>query len=142
MKPLTIGQVAKRTRVNIETVRYYERRGLIPPPPRRESGYRQFSQGTVARIRFIKRAQEVGFTLKEITELLSLRVDPETSCADIKGKAEGKLREVEQKIEELNRMKRALVRLKAACRGRGPTSECPILEALGSEKEGDDPSHV
>ncbi len=67
METLTVGQLAKDTHVNVETIRYYERRGLIPPPPRHESGYRQFSKETIARVRFIKRAQEVGFTLKEIS---------------------------------------------------------------------------
>ena len=132
MGHLTIGQLAKRSLVNIETVRYYERRGLIPKPPRRESGYRQFSEDTVARIRFIKHAQEVGFTLKEIEELLSLRVDPATTCGDIKRHAEAKIAEVENKIKALKTMKAALIKLKAACRGRGPTSECPILDALDS----------
>ena len=130
MKNLTIGQVAKRTQVNIETVRYYERRGLIPPPPRRESGYRQFSEDTVARIRFIKNSQEVGFTLKEISQLLSLRVNSKKTSADIKMRTEGKISEVEKKIHALNRMKKALVKLRSTCRGHGPTSECPILEAL------------
>ncbi len=82
MENLTIGKVAKRAQVNVETVRYYERRGLIPQPPRRESGYRRYSQDTVARIQFIKRAKELGFTLKEISELLFLRFDPDTNSID------------------------------------------------------------
>ncbi len=127
---LSIGQLAKTTNVNIETIRYYERRGLIPHPPRRESGYRQFSQDTVERLRFIKHAQEVGFTLKEISELLSLRVDPDTTCAEIKNRTVRKISEVEQKIQALTRIKKALVKLKATCSGHGPTSECPILDAL------------
>lgn len=130
MSTLTIGQLAKKSRVNIETVRYYEWRGLIPVPPRRDSGYRQFPEDAVARIRFIKHSQEVGFTLKEISELLSLRVDPETTCADIRRRTEGKISEVEKKIQALNRMKKALIKLRSTCSGRGPTSECPILEAL------------
>ena len=134
MEQLTIGQLARQAHVNVETVRYYERRGLIPPPPRRATGYRQYSPDTVARIQFIKRAQEVGFTLKEIKELLSLRVAPGTTCSDIKIRAEGKIAEVESKIKDLNRMKKALMTLKAACSGRGPTSECPILEALETTK--------
>jgi Hg(II)-responsive transcriptional regulator len=134
METLSVGQLAKNTRVNIETIRYYERRGLIPPPPRRESGYRQFSKDTIARVRFIKRAQEVGFTLKEISELLSLRVAPDTTCADFKERTLGKISEVEQKIRALQRIKKALVKLKAACRGQGPTSECTILGALDGLK--------
>ncbi len=130
MEFFTIGQLAKQSQVNIETIRYYERRGLIPKPARRESGYRQFSADVIGRIRFIKHAQEVGFTLKEISELLSLRVDPKSTCAEIKRRTEAKITEVEEKIQALNRMKKALVKLRLTCSGRGPTSECPILDAL------------
>src|SRR5262245_6287713 len=135
MYALTIGQLAKQAQVNIDTVRYYERRGLIPEPPRRWSGYRQYSQADLARLQFIKRAQKLGFSLQEIAELLSLRVDPETSCPDGKTRAEGKMAEIEAKIQELESMKRALEKLVAACRGRGPTSACPILEALETKEE-------
>lgn len=131
---MTIGQLAKKAQVNVETVRYYERRGLIPEPPRRESGYRQYSQDVVARIQFIKRAKELGFSLKEILELLSLRVDPDTPCADVKRRAEVKLADIEEKIRALQRMKKALTKLAASCSGRGPISECPILEALDAEE--------
>lgn len=90
MESLTTGQLARKAHVNVETLHYYERRGLMPEPPRRESGYRQYSEGDVARIQFIKRAQDLRFSLKEIAELLSLRVDPHTTCADVKKKAEVK----------------------------------------------------
>lgn len=130
MENLTIGQLAKRAKVNIQTVRYYERRGLIPEPPRRRSGYRQYSSDDLARIRFIKHAQEVGFTLKEISELLSLRVDPKMTCAQVKERAQTKIAEINEKIAALEKMRDALTRLAARCRGEGPTSECPILEAL------------
>lgn len=133
MRSLTIGQLAKEAQVNVETVRYYERRGLMPEPPRRESGYRQYPRDSVARIRFIKRAQELGFSLKEISELLSLRIDPDTTCGDIKRKAELKVADIERKIRTLQSMKRALTKLVTSCRGRGPTSECPILEMLDSK---------
>lgn len=133
MKSLTIGQLAKEAKVNVETVRYYERRGLMPEPPRRESGYRQYPQGSVARIRFIKRAQELGFSLKEIMELLSLRMNPDTTCGDIKRKTEVKIADIEEKIRALQKIKRGLGKLATSCRGRGPTSECPILEVLNSE---------
>lgn len=132
MEGLTISQLAKQAHVNIETIRYYERRGLIPEPPRRESGYRQYAADTVKRITFIKRAQELGFSLKEIQDLLSLRVDPGTTGADIKRRAEAKLADIDTKLCDLKRMKTALLKLTAACRGRGPTSECPILDALES----------
>jgi MerR family mercuric resistance operon transcriptional regulator len=135
VESLTIGQVAKQAQVNIETIRYYERRGLIPEPPRRESGYRQYAPDAVKRITFIKRAQELGFSLREIQELLSLRVDPGTTTGDIKGRAEAKLADIDTKLRDLKRMKTALVKLTAACRGRGPTSECPILDALESRMD-------
>jgi MerR family mercuric resistance operon transcriptional regulator len=134
MKSLTIGQLAKRAQVNVETVRYYERRGLMPNPPRRESGYRQYTEADVSRIRFIRRTKELGFSLKEILELLSLRIDPDTTCGDIKKRAEAKIVDIEDKIRTLHGMKRALAKLVGSCRGRGPTSECPILEVLDSEK--------
>lgn len=135
MKTLTIGQLAKQAQVNVETVRYYERRGLIPEPPRRESGYRQYSQDAVARLQFIRRAKELGFSLREISDLLSLRVGPDATCGDVKRRAERKLTDIEEKLQALQRMKKALTKLAAACRGRGPTSECPILEALEAIEE-------
>jgi MerR family mercuric resistance operon transcriptional regulator len=130
MGSLTIGQVARKAQVNVETVRYYERRGLIPRPPRRASGYRQYSEEAIKRIRFIKHAKELGFSLREIGELLSLRVDERMSCADIKRKAEVKIADINSRIATLQRMKKALMRLTSECRGKGPVSECPILEAL------------
>ncbi len=134
MENLTIGQLARRARVNVETIRYYERRGLIPEPPRSESGYRQYPDDTIARILFIKRAQELGFSLKEILELLTLRVDPETTCRDVRRRAEDKIADIEEKIEKLQSMKHALKKLKDRCKGKGPTSECPILEALDTQE--------
>ena len=133
MGGLTIGQLAKKAQVNVETVRYYERRGLLPEPPRKESGYRQYSENDVSRLLFIKRAQTLGFTLKEILELLNLRVDPDTTCGDVKRRAEAKIGDIEEKIRALQKMKKALTKLASTCRGRGPTSECPILEALSAE---------
>lgn len=132
MKNLTIGQLAQKAQVNVETVRYYERRGLLPQPPRRPSGYRQYAPEALARIRFIKRAQELGFSLKEIDELLSLRVDPHNTCREVKERTEAKIADIEEKIQTLQKIKGALTRLVALCRGRGPTSECPILEALNN----------
>lgn len=135
MKPLTIGQVAQRAGIGVETVRFYERQGLLEEPARRESGYRQYTDGVVSRLRFIRRAKELGFSLKEIKELLALRVDPATTCREVKEQAEAKITDIEGKIASLQRMKRALVKLTAVCRGQGPTSECPILDALDREEE-------
>lgn len=134
MNTLTTGQLAKKAQVNVETIRYYERRGLIPEPLRSESGYRHYSQDSIARIQFIKRAKELGFSLKEVSELLSLRVDPNTSCADVKRMAEVKITDIKEKIHALQRIKEALTKLRASCQGRGPASKCPILEALDTKE--------
>lgn len=130
MDGLTIGRVARSAGLAIDTVRYYEREGLLQKPARTPSGYRQYSADAVARLRFIRQAKELGFTLAEIRELLALKVAPGKSCADVRARAQAKIADVEQRIAQLDRMKRALVKLAAACSGRGPTSECPILEAL------------
>ena len=130
MEILTIGQLAKNAQVNVETVRYYERRGLLPKPPRRESGYREYPLDAVARLQFIKRAKELGFSLKEILELFSLRIDPHTTCGDVKKRAEHKIADIEERIRILQGMKKALAKLAGQCKGRGPTTECPILDAL------------
>ena len=130
MEPLTIGKVARLGGVGVETVRFYEREGLIEEPPRTESGYRQYPQETVSRIRFIRRAKELGFSLREIKELLALRLDPETNCEDIRQRAEAKIADIEEKVRTLRRMKEALAKLTAACIARPSTNECPILEAL------------
>jgi Hg(II)-responsive transcriptional regulator len=135
MNTLTTGQVAKHAGVGVETLRFYEREGLIEEPPRRESGYRQYSQDVVKRIQFIKRAQELGFSLKEIGELLALRVDPGTSCEEVKRRTEAKMANVERKLEDLLRIKRALVQVTSLCTGQGPISACPILDALEGQNE-------
>lgn len=133
MKPLTIGQVAHRSGVGIETVRFYEREGLLAKPERSVSGYRQFDEGVIVRLQFIHRAKELGFTLNEIRELLSLRVDPDTSCEDVRARAEVKISDIEEKIRTLQRMKKALVRLTQECCEIGGGSACPILDALDGQ---------
>ena len=135
MKPLTIGQVARRAEVGVETVRFYERQGLLEEPARKESGYRQYTEDVVARLRFIRRAKELGFTLKEIAELLALRLDPDTSCAEVRGRANAKIDYIDAKIRDLQRMRQALDKLVASCKGRGPIRACAILDALDNEKE-------
>ena len=132
MCPLTRGQLAKAAEVNSETVRYYERRGLLPEPQRRESGHRQYQEEAVTRLRFIKRAKALGFTLDEIGELLALRVEPGSTCGDVRDRAQRKLRDVEEKIRLLQQVKTALTRMVAACENQGPVGECPILEELES----------
>ncbi len=141
METLKIGQLAQRGGVGVETVRFYERQGLIDEPPRRASGYRQYAPETVARLRFIRRAKELGFSLGEIKELLDLRVSPEISKAEVQRTARAKIADLEERIKELERMKRALEEITAACSGQGPSGSCPILDALESgpgeeEREG------
>jgi MerR family mercuric resistance operon transcriptional regulator len=114
----------------VQTVRYYERSGLLPKPSRAASGYRLYAHDAVRRLTFIKQAQQLGFSLSEVQDLLSLRMQPGTTCADIRQRARLKIGAVDRKIEDLRRIKVALTKLAAACRGNGPTSECPIVEAL------------
>jgi Hg(II)-responsive transcriptional regulator len=127
--------VAQRAGVHVETLRYYERRGLLKEPKRRPSGYREYAPDTVRLIRFIKRAQELGFTLGEITELLRLQEDQGASCAEVRAAAHAKVQDIERKIRSLGAMKRALDVLIRSCRRGGSTRHCPILEAL-DEREG------
>lgn len=136
MAALTIGQLARHAGVGVETIRFYEREGLLAEPERKPSGYRQYPRDVVRRVRFIRHAKELGFTLKEIQELLELRVDPQSSCADVRDRAASKIADIEERIASLGRMKAALERLAHRCRGRGPTSECPILEELDREEHG------
>jgi len=133
MKSLTIGRLAKQAGVNLETVRFYKRRGLLPRPPRSASGYRLFPAEAARRLRFIRRAQELGFSLKEIGELLSLRVSRRTTSAVIRARAEAKIVDIEEKIGSLESMKKTLQKLTRVCDGCAPLSGCPILESLDRE---------
>jgi len=130
---LTIGQLAKQSGVGVETLRYYERQKLIPEPPRRRSGYRQYPPETVNRIRFIRRAKELGFSLKEIDELLALRAESAGQCAEVLARAQRKIDDIAQRIASLERMKHALEQLANSCSKSGTSGDCPILDALGLE---------
>jgi len=131
MDGMTRGEVAEKADVNPETLRYYERKELIPKPPRSDGGFRLYDESYVNRLRFIQRAKDLGFTLAEIKDLLDLRVGEEATCRDVKAQAEDKLDEVESKIQDLKRIREALSTLADACEGgRGPTSECPILDTM------------
>lgn len=134
MSSYTIGQLARLSGAGVETIRYYEREGLICEPPRRASGYRQYPEETLSRLRFIRHAKALGFSLKDIKELLELRVTPGSTCADIRKRAEAKIVDVRAKREMLGQIEQALVRLAATCRGRGPVSDCPILDALEEQE--------
>ena len=131
---LKIGQLAQRAAVNLQTIRYYEREGLLPEPPRLSSGYRLYSDSMVRRVRFIKRAQEIGFSLAEIRELLSLRADERRERNEVRAIAQAKLADIEDKMRTLEAMKAVLNRLTERCSGCGPASECPILESIDSEE--------
>lgn len=135
MTTMTIGAVARRAGVGIETVRFYEREGLLAPPDRSESGYRHYTGDVVGRLRFIRRAKGLGFTLKEIRELLALRIDDTATRADVRQRAQAKVADIEAKIRDLQQMKEALLKLTATCRGHGPASACPILAALNQAEE-------
>ena len=133
MNGLTIGQVAKEGGVNIETIRYYERRGILKEPPRRPSGYRQYDSESVRLIRFIKRAQELGFTLNEIKQLIELRGNVRRNRSDVSAIAQAKIRDIDQKIQRLQAMREALGILLKACECRERKPECPIIEALNDD---------
>ena len=135
MESLTIGKVARLAEVGVETVRFYEREGLIDEPPRRESGYRQYPVETIHRLRFVRRAKELGFTLKEIKELLGLLVDVSSTatCDAVRKLAEEKVADVRDKIRTLQRMETVLAQLVCDCRNRAVTDDCPILAAIEQE---------
>lgn len=130
MREVTIGWVAREAGLGTDTVRYYEREGLLQKPARSANGYRQYSADAVAQLRFIRQAKELGFSLREIRELLALRVTPGKSCADVRERAEHKVADVDRRIANLKRVRGALIKLTSACSGKGPVSQCPILEAL------------
>ncbi len=132
MPSLSIGQLARRAGVAIDTVRYYERNQLLTPAGRLESGYRRYGETEVKRLRFIRRAKALGFTLADIRELLSL--SEQRSVPKIKRAAEAKLADVERRIEELEHIRDALQTLVAACPGHGRADACPILNALNREE--------
>lgn len=130
---MKIGELAKRAEVPIDTVRYYEREGLIPPPVRRASGYRDYMDSDVDRLRFMRRAKGLGFTLHEIRELLSLTAMSGDDMSALNAQTQAKLRDVEDRIHSLTRIREALQSLVAACPGHGSLDRCPILAALSED---------
>lgn len=131
MEGLTIGKAARQAGVGVETIRFYERRGLIEQPPKPNSaGFRLYSTDTVRRIRFIRQAQRIGFSLREIQELLSLEANSSADCGEVRAKATAKVEEVDRKITELKQIRAALEEVIAACPGRGELRACTILDAL------------
>lgn len=132
---MRIGEVAAAARVNVQTLRYYERVGLLPEPARRSSGYRDYDTGTVRRVRFIKRAQELGFTLAEVTDLLALREQSETACEQVEVRASAALERIVEKVRDLERMRSALSEYVSSCRRGRPVAECPLLKTLDRSLE-------
>ena len=130
---LTIGKLAKKANVSIDSIRFYERRGLLAEPTRTESNYRRYPLEAAARLRFIKKAQNLGFSLDEIKGLMDLQHDPAASKADVKERTEEKIRTIQEKIQDLARILSVLEQLNESCDGHGSIEECPILEALAAD---------
>jgi len=141
MDPLTIGKVAQAAGVGVETIRFYERQGLIERPPRpANGGFRAYPEQTVHRIRFIRQAQQLGFSLREARELLALRSDDAADAADIRARALARLEDVEDRMEHLGRIRTALRELLDACPGSGPPGACSVIKALDRNTPGDNAS--
>jgi len=139
MQSLTISRAARKAGVGVETIRFYERKGLIEQPPKpASSGFRSYPEETVERIRFIRQAQELGFSLREVCELLDLRADPQADAADVRERATAKLSDVNEKMRQLQRIKVALETLIAACPGHGAVGCCSIMEAIEGHQTGGD----
>lgn len=128
---MRIGQVASRVGIGIETIRYYEREGLLALPQRRPSGYRQYDESAIARLLFIRRTKELGFSLDEIKQLLGLWFNTSTRCVHVRERAAKKILDIEDRIHALQKMKRALKKLIAECETRNSLNACPLLEGLG-----------
>lgn len=132
---MTRSEIASKTDVSIETVLFYEKQGLIPAPARAPNGYRNYNNEYVDRILFIKRAQKLGFSLSEVNDLLDLRVDAAADAGHVRHRAQQKVVEIKAKIKDLQRIQKTLVQLIETCKGHGPTSKCPILNALSQNSE-------
>ena len=127
---MRIGEVASQAGVNVETLRYYERRGLLREPERRRSGYRAYPEDAVRVVRFIKRAQELGFSLADVEELLRLASGGPETCAEVRALASRKIEDLDRRLATLRAMRSSLVTLVRTCARRGPKRECPLLEAI------------
>jgi MerR family copper efflux transcriptional regulator len=130
---LSIGAVARQAGVAVDTIRYYEREGLLPEPARRASGYRAYGEDAIGRLRFIRRAKDLGFTLEEIRELLALSADRHRGVKGVKQRARQRLAAIDARIAELQRVREGLGQLIEACPGHGAPERCPILQALAGE---------
>lgn len=130
METYTIGQLAARTDVSVETIRYYERVGLMQQPQRPDSGYRHYPEDARRRLAFIRKAKALGFALNEILQLLALTTGSESACGTVKETATASIRRIEKQIRALSQMRRALGKLVAECLNGGPNGDCPIIQAL------------
>jgi Cu(I)-responsive transcriptional regulator len=130
MERLTIGRLSKQVGMSSDTIRFYEVRGMLAPPRRGESGYRIYPESAINRLKFIRLAKGLGFTLDELKEMLELRDNPRADKADVKQRSAEKIEVIDKKILDLTRMRQALEQLSASCDGTGPLIECPIVEAL------------
>ena len=135
MKAMKIGEVARLTGTGIETIRFYEREGLLPEPERRPSGYRQYDEATVERLGYIRRAKELGFALAEIRELLGLSFASRSVCEHVRQRAEGKIADIEARIRSLQQMKRSLARIVKRCRAKGAAEDCPLVHSARKRAE-------
>jgi DNA-binding transcriptional MerR regulator len=127
MAAMKIGEISKRSGASVETIRYYEREGLLLEPERRPSGYRQYDESTLERLEYIRRAKDLGFTLAEIRELLELSFRADAGCEHILQRAEAKVGSIEKKIRSLQQMKRSLEKIMRNCRSKSSPVDCPLL---------------
>lgn len=132
---MQIGELAEQADVNVQTVRYYERRGLLPEPDRTRSGYRSYDDHDLLRLRFILRAKGLGFTLSEVDELLALRVDPRRTADDVRERALEKIADTDAKIRDLEAIRAALERLVDVCDAHGSPEECALMHAIGADED-------
>jgi Hg(II)-responsive transcriptional regulator len=135
MRTLHTGELARQAGVNVETLRFYEREGLLAEPPRRASGYREYPPEAVDLVLFIQRAKQLGFSLKEVKELLALREVPRATCSDVVVIAERKVADIDARISDLRAMRAALTKLLKQCPGSAPIAQCPIIESLAGGRE-------
>lgn len=131
---MKIGELAALSGLSVDTIRFYEKQGLVPPPRRTQSNYRMYDADTPRRLVFIRKARDLGFTLGEIAQLLALSEDHRAGAADVKQRAQSKLQDLERRIAEMEQMRRSLKKLVTACSGRGPRANCPILAALTDDE--------
>ena len=131
---MKIGELASLSGLSIDTIRFYEKQGLIPPPQRTDSNYRVYDADTPRRLIFVRKARDLGFTLQEIGQLLALSEDGHAGAGDVKERAQTKLGELDRKIAEMQEMRRSLEKLVRACSGRGKRRDCPILAALADSE--------